>query len=126
MVHGVNGKCAMVLSRTVPSFETGLWEFPVIINVEVELRPPILVVNSFPGAVLQESCIVLDVYTKLLINLVMSVSLVRLLSVDAVACVEFLLLGNIVEPYAPDCVTEELVLPPPPSAAAPVLVCGGN
>lgn len=54
---------------------------------------------------------------KLLVNSVTSVSLVCLLSMDAVTCVEFVLLGNVVEPYIADCVNEEVLAPstvPPP------------
>lgn len=48
---------------------------------------------------------------KLLVNSVTSVSLVCLLSMDAVTCVEFVLLGNVVEPYIADCVNEEVLAP---------------
>jgi hypothetical protein len=52
VVLGVDGKCELVLSVAVPLFETGLWEFPVITDVEAELGPPILVVKSFLGTIL--------------------------------------------------------------------------
>lgn len=52
MVLGVDGKCEMVRSDAVPSFGTVLWEFPVITNVDVELRSPISVANPCSGAVL--------------------------------------------------------------------------
>lgn len=102
MVLGVDGKCEMVRSDAVPSFGTVLWEFPVITNVDVELRSPISVANPCPGAVLRESSVVLDMRAKLLVCSVTSVSLVCLLSVDAATSVEFVLLGKVVEPFVPD------------------------
>lgn len=102
MVLGVDGKCEMVRSDAVPSFGTVLWEFPVITNVDVELRSPISVANPCPGAVLRESSVVLDMRAKLLVCSATSVSLVCLLSVDAATSVEFVLLGKVVEPFVPD------------------------
>lgn len=102
MVLGVDGKCEMVRSDALPSFGTVLWEFPVITKVKAELRFPISVANPYPGAVLRESSVVLDMRAKLLVCSVTSVSLVCLLSVDAVTSVEFVLLGKVVEPYVPD------------------------
>lgn len=61
---------------------------------------------------------------KLLVNSVTSVSLVCLLSMDAVTCVEFVLLGNVVEPYIADCVNEEVLAPS--TVPEHVLIGGGG
>lgn len=91
--------------------------------MEVELWPPILVVNPFSVTVLRESSVVLDVCAKLFVSSMTCVSLVCLLSVGAVTCVEFVLLGN-VEPHTADCITEEVVSSP--AVSRPVLVWGGG